>query len=195
MSTVRRYVIAGTIVPQPVANAYYAALANRAEAEILVLPHGGLGSVEATVDHMIDVLCLQEGTVELIGHSQGGLVAAMIAARCPEAVQRVITIGAPLGGSLWCRLPPLFPAMHDMSVPHPLCSCVDMVNIVGSHDKVVVPWTSGLIPGSVHHVVPTGHLGLVNHRSVLAIVAGLFGDAPTPGHEVPGSRDLSSSAV
>lgn len=167
----RRFVIAGTGVLQPFANAYYRALAERADACVLALPHGGIGPVDESVARITEVVSAAGGPVELIGHSQGGLVAAMLARSCPVLVRRVVTIGAPLAGTLWCRVPVPVPGLHDMAVPHAICPADRITNIVGSHDTVVVPWQSGLVPGAVHHVVPAGHIALPNHPVVLDIVS------------------------
>jgi len=165
------FVIAGTGVLQPFAATYYRALSRRADAQVLALPFGGIGPVEESVARIAEVVSATGAPVELIGHSQGGLVAAMLAARCPLLVSRVLTIGAPLAGTLWCRVPTPVPALHDMAGPHAICPADRMTNIVGSHDTVVVPWTSGLVPGATHHVVPAGHVALPNHAAVLDIVS------------------------
>jgi len=149
---------------------YYRALAEAAGAAIVALPFGGLGPVEESVRRVGEIVLADGGPVELVGHSQGGLVAAMLAARHHD-VRRVVTLGAPLAGTAWCRIPTPVPALQDMAEGHAIGPVDRLTTIVGDHDTVIVPWTSGLVPGAAQHVVPTGHLALPNHPDVLDIVS------------------------
>jgi len=174
MKDTHRYILAGTGAPQIIANTYYAAIAKRATAQIIALPNIGLTAITAAIDYILETLCKDDTNIELLGHSQGGLIAALTAARRPQQINRVITIAAPLNGTLWCRLPALFPAMHTM---HPSQCSYDpthMVNIVGLHDKIIIPWHSGLVPGATHHIIPAGHISLINHPTVLKIISDLY---------------------
>lgn len=162
--------VAGTGVTSRFGRWYYRPLTAATSGHLMVLPWYGLAPVEHAIQALRAELAGEK--VNLLGHSQGGLVAAAYATRWPDEVATVITLAAPLSGTVLCHLPQPFPAGLDMrpgNTPevglHP-----GMVNVVARRDRLVLPYTSGLLPGAQHVRVDTGHLGLPAHPETLRIV-------------------------
>ena len=166
----RRIVLAGTFVSPLVGKHYYGPLVDVARAELVCLPYAGMGHVDDAVAYLRSELAGER--LSLVGHSQGGLIAAVYASRWPGDVGHVVTIGAPLQGSMLCYLPALFPASWDMrpgNTPRVTCH-PGMVNVVGLRDSLVLPYHSGLVSGATHVRVDCGHLRLPVHPDTLTVV-------------------------
>lgn len=176
MPHVRRIVLAGTGVSPLVGRHYYQPLVHVAQAELVCLPWAGLAHVEDAVAFLRSELAGE--TLSLVGHSQGGLIAAVYASRWPDDVAHVVTIGAPLQGSMLCYLPALFPASLDMrpgNTPRVTCH-PGMVNVVGLRDSLVLPYHSGLVSGAKHVRVDCGHLRLPVHPDTLTVVGDVLAE-------------------
>jgi len=100
--------------------------------------------------------------VSIIGHSMGGLIAHSIAARRPDLVRRVITLGAPLRASAM-----VMPA----SVP---------IAAIYSRTDPIVRYPAALArePGARNIEVQGSHTGLAVNRQVYAAVGELLAEKP-----------------
>jgi pimeloyl-ACP methyl ester carboxylesterase len=162
-------VVTGTGVCLPAALGYYAPLTNLVpETRLHVLEWWGLASIRRSVDKLVRRLQAVDTPVTLIGHSQGGMVAALASEVAPQLVDRVITICAPLGGTALAPWWSPVVSMREMSrarcatATGPWPGTPPMVNVVAAQDHLVVPYTSGLREGAEHHVVPgAGHFGII----------------------------------
>jgi len=95
------------------------------------------------------------GPVSIIGWSLGGLHAADLARRRPDAVRSLITLGSPLAGR---RRPPA-------SVP---------TTSIYSRSDAIVPWRTSLLHVRGRHEnveVPGSHLGLGHNPAVIVVIA------------------------
>ena len=185
-------IIAGTGVLPAVARQVYRSLAEATGASRVVSLHqAGLGHTAVAAERaMREILggpawSSRPGRVELIGHSQGGLVAALIAAAHPEKVARVVTLGAPLGGTLLC-LPAIPVAGIRCMTRHSrvctrLCGSARMLNVAGTKDALVLPFGSAFLPGAHHRHFPVGHLGLIRDSRVLEFVGAWLEDPAGAG--------------
>lgn len=113
--------------------------------------------------------------VDLVCHSLGGLVAMDLAARRPELVGRIVTIGSPHAGVLFRG--PIFGASGiDLKAGSELLkeqatleAGVPVLSIYSSHDNVVHPKTTSFLTsrgGEDIEVPHLGHFGLLFSRRV-----------------------------
>lgn len=99
------------------------ALARHPDAELIPLPWIGALSVDRSVEHFsraIDRLLLARklGLMTprfVVGHSQGGVVAAHYGSEHLDTVMHTVLVGAPINGSWLSSLLPMFPAAHDLT--------------------------------------------------------------------------------
>jgi len=130
----------------------------------------------------------------VVGHSRGGMLARGLAARFPELIERVISLGAPLNYEFaFYELPKpmveVLTVVHQMdphlrrmkcgtpdcSCPymtatrHPLPSAVDLVSIYSKSDGVV-DWRACVVPGATNLEVPGTHLGMGLRPSTTRVV-------------------------
>lgn len=169
----RRFVIAGTFVSESVAQVAYRPLAEALGAEIVALPNLGLGhtadAAEALGDWLWDI-----GEVDLIGHSQGGLVAALIALRNPAWVRCVVTLASPLAGTGSAHLSVPVSSVRCMAMGARLTADLtgspSMLNVVASRDCLVWPRSNARLPGADHMTFPVGHLRVATDRRVINYV-------------------------
>ncbi|MEZ4230275.1 MAG: hypothetical protein R3B89_13945 [Polyangiaceae bacterium] len=113
--------------------------------------------------------------VDLVCHSLGGLVAMDLAARRPELLGRIVTIGSPHAGVLF-RGPILGASGTDLKVGSQLLkeqatleAGVPVLSIYSSHDNVVHPKSTSYLTsrgGEDIEVPHLGHFGLLFSRSV-----------------------------
>jgi pimeloyl-ACP methyl ester carboxylesterase len=121
---------------------------------------------EYTVDAMVaDVLAaLDDGPVDLIGHSMGGRVASEVAARSPARVRRLVLEEAPVPPRSGAPLPdpnppvrPSEPIDFDWAVVHPMRRALRATNPLWWQgiERLAVPtlWLSG---GPESHLDPAG---------------------------------------
>jgi hypothetical protein len=172
-------VVAGTGVPRFAASTVYATLAHSLDADVVALNGLGLAHTSHSVNAVTEAVARiskNDGPVVLVGHSQGGLVAAIVASEHPEMVSKVITLGAPLAGTIWCSSWGPLSGLRCMSRNSRLLGTVHsstrMHNIVGTDDRVVVPYSSGLLPGARHYVMDrVTHTGLIYDPETIQLVS------------------------
>jgi pimeloyl-ACP methyl ester carboxylesterase len=159
--------VTGTGFCHPAALCYYAPLLQSiGPAELHTLEHWGFGFTERSVDRLIRHLEKFDAPATLIGHSQGGLVAALTFEAAPSLVRQVVTVCAPLRGTAWAPAWAPIPSARDMSRARRSRQSWQaaslMVNVVAANDRVVIPYQSGLLDGAEHHVISgVGHSGII----------------------------------
>lgn len=177
-------VVTGTGVSHAAALGYYAPLSQVVrDSKLHILEYWGLASVPRSVDRLVRRLHQADKATNLIGHSQGGLVAALASEIVPHLVDRVITICAPLNGTLLAPRWSPVSSPREMSRIRPTSQswreAPVMVNIVASADLFIVPYTSGLRDGAEHHVLSgAGHFGIIWDGRLHRLVKELI-DRPT----------------
>jgi triacylglycerol lipase len=152
------------------------------------------------VEHRVEGLWRAYGRrVALIGHSRGGHFARALAARRPECVSHVISMGADLQGMFGASLPTLFavnvarrvvhatgrarrdaclsahcgcPFSHDFARPFPF-EHVRLTSIYSKGDGVV-HWQCQVIPHADCIEVTGSHVGLIFNRKVYRALAGVL---------------------
>lgn len=118
------------------------------------------------------------GPVALIGHSRGGSLARVIAARLQEQASHLILLGAPTGGLLrWLerefgddldvrdRRLDLRGRRIPADLARPLSPRTEVVSIYSRDDRVVSSWAAR-VPGARNLEVSGSHSGLVYNRAV-----------------------------
>lgn len=113
--------------------------------------------------------------IDLVCHSLGGLVAMDLAARRPELIGRIVTIGSPHAGVLF-RGPILGASGGDLKAGSELLkeqaalkAGVPVLSIYSSHDNVVHPKSTSFLSargGEDIEVPHLGHFGLLFSSSV-----------------------------
>lgn len=190
-----RLIIAGTFVPPWVANVVYQPLSRALDARITYLEFLGLVPVRNQVERIARML-RRTGPADLIGHSQGGLVAALVASKHPDLVNRTVTIGAPLKGTPLA--PGGFPgAVGDMAPGAPILDWLHMyfgmgmLNIVGTKDSLV-PVDSAVRPYAEVSYFDLGHVELVNSPLVNEVIQEWLAK-PTPDwyHPLDGRKRVA----
>jgi pimeloyl-ACP methyl ester carboxylesterase len=170
----RRLLIPGTGCSHTAAFFVYNRILWTTGSTIFPLHKLGLVDPEESIERLTKTL-QDNGPAVLIGHSQGGLVGAAVRTRHPLLVERLITLGAPLKGTLLA--PPLPGAIGAMSPSSPLCKEIkgakNMHCIVGTNDLLVQPIDAGLLPDAHQYRFPTGHMGLIRDRRVVSLVVKL----------------------
>ena len=168
MSGKRVIIIAGTGVPPLLSKNIYGPLAKsiNGDVEIVTLHNLGLSHTMKSVEHIKKYIDSGDTPLSLVGHSQGGVVASILGAQYPNIFSKIITIGAPLKGTVLCNYLMPAPGLRSMSqsseVLKTIIALPKMHNIVGTRDKVVVPTESGLLEGANHHIMKrVTHTGLI----------------------------------
>jgi pimeloyl-ACP methyl ester carboxylesterase len=166
-SLTKPIIVAGSGVCYAAAVGYYAPLTQAlGGSELHVLERWGLASPRRSVDNLVKRLRQLDAPTTLIGHSQGGLVAALASEVVPDLVERVVTICAPLHGTLLAPPWSPVPSVREMSRAHlsrkTWQPASTMVTVVASEDRFVVPYTSGLRPEAEQHVLTgVGHCAII----------------------------------
>jgi triacylglycerol esterase/lipase EstA (alpha/beta hydrolase family) len=120
--------------------------------------------------------------IDLVGHSQGGLVARLLAEGGPlkGKVRKVVTLGTPhLGSALAVLLPgrnarqmrrgsAFLERLNERKPPRG----VDFTGICSTHDNLILPWHCGLSPRGDNFILRyRGHLTLLMSPEVVRLVA------------------------
>lgn len=206
-------IVAGTTVAPVMARFVYGKLAAKLNASVHTLSGAGLdhtmrsaAKLEEELEQLVLTTSLppiHKGRI-LVGHSQGGLAALLVAGRRPDLVAGVITLGAPIHGTVRAsrRLP--IPALRcmavdsrllDMILPAKAFAC-RVINIVGARDALVLPQWSGFLDGAEHFTVDAGHLGLIFDPKIIRIIAGIVVDGPWPDRSINGTpRSVIAAAA
>ncbi len=165
----------GTTAHKSFGTPYYSGLKKVCGGINVPLPGGGLGSLHATAAQLENILeALRDpstGRLKLIGHSQGGIIAVLHAAKHPDT--DVLTLDAPHSGAKLARLMGIyprrirrmFPGLCDMS-PHsrfmveyaeilPFVAA-NLVSFATTHDKIV-PYRSSYVPGARNVLVVSSY--------------------------------------
>ncbi len=144
--------------------------------------YGPRPGVEEAMLAQIDQLHAQSGRkLSLIGQSLGGAYARLLAARRPDAVRSVITLGSPVAGhprasNAWrvyeftSGKSAVDPQRWQQVTSRPL---VPTTSIYSRSDGVVA-WQSSLEPASSHTEsieVVSSHIGMAVHPAVLFAIA------------------------
>jgi pimeloyl-ACP methyl ester carboxylesterase len=134
----------------------------------------------------IDALTEQSGSpVSLIGHSLGGTIARAVSNMRPDAIRRVITVGAPINGiaDALHRLRPVYDKLNgtdmieehwnqyrDIILKQPTVPCT---SIFSKTDGLVRPGMSKILhePLGTNIIVSGGHFSMIIDPSVIRVVA------------------------
>ena len=194
-------VVAGTSVAPVMAPFVYGKLAAALNASVHTLSGAGF-------DHTSRSAAKLEGELEqlvygtsnpsideariLVGHSQGGLAALLVAQRRPDLVAGVITLGAPIHGTVTASRWLPISAVRCMAVDSRLLDMIGpvnafacrVINIVGARDALVLPHWSGFLDGAEHFVLEAGHLGLIFYSKIIGIIAGFVAEGPWPDRSI-----------
>ena len=175
-------IVAGTFAGQPAASIFYAPMAARLRADgyqpyVFGLPTSGTQDIALTAQALntyADQLRAQTGAtrVDLIGHSQGGLVARHYVKYLggSSEVDALISLGAPHYGTAVANVAKLFGLGNCIGIT----SCVQMsigstylanlnagddtigavryTNIVSTNDEVVIPYRTGWLADDGNNV-------------------------------------------
>lgn len=166
----QRIIIAGTGANQWAAEFWYRPLAQALDAKIMCLCGFGLDHPIRTVHKIIQ---LREGDdCQLIGHSQGGLVAAMAAGVLD--IDKVVTLGAPLRGVTYPSLPIDFPGLAYMRATNKalerLIGNENMMTISTEMDSLVPPSSAHLDGTQQIYLKAPGHTWMPHSRKITSIV-------------------------
>ena len=211
-------IVAGTFAGQPVAGIFYAPLAARLRLDgyqpyIFGLPTSGTQDIATTAQalnaYADQVRAQTEATrVDLIGHSQGGLVSRHYVKYLGGAseVDSVISLGAPHYGTAVANVAKLFGLGNCVGI----VSCQQMsigssylanlnagddtignvryTNIVSAGDEVVIPYTTGWLANDGNNanvrvqspcfLRSVGHIGLATDGTVYSGIQDALAGAP-----------------
>jgi pimeloyl-ACP methyl ester carboxylesterase len=144
-----------------------------------------MGPTERVVNEMPDLVDrltdTSEGTISIVGWSLGGIFARHLAARTPELVRWVVTLGSPVRSEARrsTNASPLFEALGAIHVPgHPLLDdgqpLAVPVTAVHTRSDGIVPWKTCLIqdaPTAENLRVRGSHVGLGFNPAALYLIA------------------------
>lgn len=147
----------------------------------------------------------------VVGHSRGGMLARGLAARFPELVERVVSLGAPLNHEFaFYEIPEpmvrvltevhhLDPELRRMQCSTPECTCPYMlatrkplppvVELISIHTKAdgIVDWRACVVPGAINIEVPGTHLGMGLRPSTTRVVLEALALPPAPAATAAGA--------
>lgn len=177
-------VVTGTFVSELGAHLAYRKLARALDADVVTLNRFGFAHTRISVEKVIRRIEAVGAPVNLVGHSQGGLVAAIIEQERPELVATAFALGAPLHGTALCNSLLPLSGLRCMARGARLTSTLhagsNLHCVVGTADHLVVPYASGLLEGAHHHVFAgLGHLGLILDDQVIDLIRGEVAAKPT----------------
>jgi pimeloyl-ACP methyl ester carboxylesterase len=180
---VKRFIIAGTFCPPAAARRIYGPMALAIGAEILTLPRLGMGHTRRSADAVAEMLPQGEW-FELVGHSQGGMVALDLATRAGSRVRRCVTLGAPLGGTSWSPTWAPFSSARCMAPGSRYMAEVRarpgrqwslMHCVAGSRDRLVLPESAAHMPRAWNYVLENlSHTELATHPHSISLVTAIL---------------------
>lgn len=143
-------------------------------------PFAGLDDYAGQLQERIEEVCAasDSGSVVVVAHSMGGLVARACARRAPERIRHLVCLGTPHGGTMLASLVPSETTRQMRSGgewlrelnTHDVESCA-ITNLYSEHDNIVVPQINASLPGAEN--VPLqgiGHLEMAFSPRLLQIV-------------------------
>jgi pimeloyl-ACP methyl ester carboxylesterase len=164
-----RMIVAGTGVFPSVAANYYGNLAEDLDAEIQVLAGYGLADPNQSVEKIRKHIECHGEPATLMGHSQGGLVSALVALRYPHLVEKVVSICGPLRGVpialFGYYIAPSFRAMAPCSpfvkeIRHtPWPDEVSLHTVHARRDALVPEWSALIEPNA--YVIDSTHSKII----------------------------------
>ena len=180
-------IVAGTGAGSPFSELFYGGLARAIGAHIHNLSGWGFDDCEQSIERLTAALRHESEQPLLVGHSQGGLIAAIVGLRYPELVGGVVSVCGPLRGV------PLAPPwiLWPASVASMACGSkltrelaqslwpdeVPLWTVAGSKDWLVP--TNRALMGPNQHVLPCGHKDVVRRIELRVLVWGaLTGKVP-----------------
>ena len=194
-------VVAGTAVTPMMAAVVYSTIAKALNAPVHTLTHAGWGhttesalKLERDLHSFVHRSDRSDGKPRvLVGHSQGGIAALLVAQRRPDLVAGVIALAAPIHGTVLARPWLPVPAVRCMTMGSRLLGTISVpdrsscrvINVVGTRDALVFPGSSGLLGGAEHFAVDAGHLGLILDPKIVDFIAGLVAEGPWPDLSIP----------
>jgi triacylglycerol lipase len=119
--------------------------------------------------------------VDLIGHSQGGLLARYLAesTAMSDRIRKVITLGSPHQGSALAVIPPGQNArqmrrgsgfLERLNASRPPKG-IQWVGICSTHDNLVLPWHCSLSPRGDNYIIRfRGHISLIVSTEVVRLI-------------------------
>lgn len=182
-------IVAGTTVMPWMAPIAYGKLAEALDAPVHTLQSAGWAHTMLSVAKLERELEQLDDAPVLVGHSQGGLVALLLAQYRPDLAAGVITLGAPVKGTTRADLRIPIPGVRCMAVDSRVVNRLDsaddfncrVVNIVGARDAMVIPHWTGFLDGADHYTFDVGHLGLIFNGEVVDFVRLLVRSSFWPG--------------
>lgn len=138
--------------------------------------HPIMGRIDGFVDQLADLVrrvAGEEGQVDLVAHSMGGLISARYLGRHPGRVRRLVTVGTPFHGSrLWAMsvsdaLPQMRPGsafLEETLSPEIFPGATRVTSIYSSFDEIVLPYASSRLP---HDDVRNVEIAGVGHAALL----------------------------
>lgn len=180
----RRFIIAGTFVTPTAAEKIYGRLAAALDAEVLTLPGLGMGHTGDSADALCEMLPEFE-PIDLVGHSQGGMVALDLATRYQFRVRHCVTLGAPLGGTAWSKHWAPFPSARCMARGSRYTASlrrrgvpVGLHCVAGGGDKLVIPTNTAHVSGARNYVLnDLSHTELATHGAAVELVRDILDPA------------------
>lgn len=156
--------------------------------------------IELLERRLVDIASVT-GPVAIVGHSRGGTLARLVAARHPELVSQVITLGSPLSHQFGASTHVLriaealarrdSPNLLDddclrgdcasrveAALAEPLPAAVPLTSVVSLGDGVVY-WRYSLQRGAGHIRISGSHNGLASNPRAIAAVARTLASPPT----------------
>ena len=177
-----KVIVAGTGCSPLAGRIYYSRMAQAVDARVRSLSRSGMDHVNGSVNKLARYLENRPEKTTLIGHSQGGLVSALVGLRYPHLVDKVVTICAPLRGtplsSSWIRYPV---SAHCMCPESKVCreiantpwpDEVELITVAASRD-ILVPTESALM-GKNQYTFDTGHVNIVLNSSLFDLLASIL---------------------
>ena len=198
---VTTFLIGGTIAFGLPARAYYrVAKSVDAQVHVLTIPRLGLLDMTGAMERLEQSILQQahpDEPIEIIGHSQGGVLAAWIGSRHTDVVDRVVSVYGPFRGS---RITPQHgaPICKYLKCDSPLLHAIStevgeilggrFTSIFSTNDRIAAPFQTGYVDGA-RNVLYTSDELFEEHAPVLPGVLHLQTHRP-PGHLDIGRKKL-----
>jgi triacylglycerol esterase/lipase EstA (alpha/beta hydrolase family) len=188
---------------------------------VLALPDDATGDLRGQADVLAArvTAALRAGapSVDLVGYSAGGIVAALFVAAHPQEVRRVVSIGSPLHGTALAglaaqllpsacptacqQMAPGNPLLASLAAAEPARTGVPWTSMWTAHDEVVDPADSARFTGADNIVLQSvcaddssGHDNLPADPLVAGLTLRALGTA-VPGTGISGTAASASPSA